>query len=46
VDDRIKLRRRRELLALERAEQRIARKKRRVASSSALPETSGIEPLE
>jgi CDP-diacylglycerol---glycerol-3-phosphate 3-phosphatidyltransferase len=46
VDDRIKLRRRRELLVLERAEQRIARKKRRVASSAALPETSGIEPLE
>src|SRR5580700_2529618 len=42
VDDVIKLRRRRELLALERAEQRLERKKRRVRASGALPETPGI----
>lgn len=46
VDDVIKLRRRRELLALERAEQRLERKKRRARPSGALPEASGIEPLE
>jgi CDP-diacylglycerol---glycerol-3-phosphate 3-phosphatidyltransferase len=43
VDDGIKLRRRRELLALERAEQRLARKKRRAARSGAIPEASGIK---
>ena len=41
VDDRIKLRRRRELLALERAEQRMERKKRRAQPDGALS-----EPLE
>jgi CDP-diacylglycerol--glycerol-3-phosphate 3-phosphatidyltransferase len=41
VDDRIKLRRRRELLALERAEQRIERRKRRARPGGALS-----EPLE
>jgi CDP-diacylglycerol--glycerol-3-phosphate 3-phosphatidyltransferase len=41
VDDRIKLRRRRELLALERAEQRIERRKRRAHPGRALS-----EPLE
>jgi CDP-diacylglycerol---glycerol-3-phosphate 3-phosphatidyltransferase len=46
VDDVIKLRRRRELLALERAEQRLERKKRRARASGALPEAPGIEPLE
>src|ERR1700691_3760396 len=43
VDAVIKLRRRRELLALERAEQRLAQKKRRAATTAAIPETSGIE---
>jgi CDP-diacylglycerol--glycerol-3-phosphate 3-phosphatidyltransferase len=46
VDDVIKLRRRRELLALERAERRLAKKTRRARAGAALPETSGIEPLE
>jgi hypothetical protein len=47
VDDVIKLRRRRELLALERAEQRLAKKARRSSvAGRPLPEASGIEPLE
>jgi CDP-diacylglycerol---glycerol-3-phosphate 3-phosphatidyltransferase len=46
AEQRIERKKRRELVALARTEQRIERKKRRVQPTGAIPEASGIEPLE